>query len=96
MVILYILLLAIQVVSFVLAIRRNSKKHWILLFVLETLSALLAWRLGIWFDGLPGYGIMPGLTYFFETLFSYGAAILYCGMLAVSAVTGILLHCKRK
>ena len=96
MVILYIFLLALQVLSLILAIRRKSKRYWVSLFVLEAVSAVLAWRLGVWFDGLPGYGFMPGLSYFAETLFSYGAAILYCGMLAVSAVTGILLHCKRK
>lgn len=96
MVILYILLLALQVLSLILAIRRKSKRYWVSLFVLEAVSAVLAWRLGVWFDRLPGYGFMPGLTYFAETLFSYGAAILYCGMLAVSAVTGIILHCKRK
>lgn len=94
MVILYILLLAIQVVSFVLAICRNSKKHWILLFVLETLSALLAWRLGIWFDGLPGYGMMPGLTYFSETLFSYGTAAISLGIAALSAILWIVLKKK--
>lgn len=96
MVILYIFLLALQVLSFILAIRRKTKRYWISLFVLEAASAVLAWRLGVWFDSLPGYGFMPGLTYFAETLFSYGAAILYCGMLAVSAATGIILHSKRK
>ncbi len=92
MVILYISLLAIQVPSFILAIRRKSKRYWVSLFVLESVSAVLAWRLGVWFDGLPGYGIMPGLSYLTETLLSYGAAILYGVMLVGSAVTGIVLH----
>lgn len=96
MVILYIFLLALQVLSLILAIRRKSKRYWISLFILEAVSAVLAWRLGVWFDSLPGYGFMPGLTYLSETLFSYGAAILYCGMLAVSAVLGIVFYCKRK
>ena len=96
MVILYISLLAIQVLSFILAIRRKSKRYWVSLFVLESVSAVLAWRLGVWFDGLPGYGIMPGLTYLTETLLSYGAAILYGVMLVGSAVTGIVLHYTKK
>ena len=96
MVILYIFLLALQVLSLILVIRRKSKRYWISLFILEAVSAILAWRLGVWFDSLPGYGFMPGLTYLSETLFSYGAAILYGMMLVGSAVTGLILHCKRK
>ena len=96
MVILYISLLAIQVLSFILAIRRKSKRYWVSLFVLESVSAVLAWRLGVWFDGLPGYGIMPGLSYLTETLLSYGAAILYGVILVGSAVTGIVLHYTKK
>lgn len=94
MVIFYIFLLALQVLSLILAIRRKSKRYWISLFLLEAVSAVLAWRLGVWFDHLPGYGFMPGLTYLSEILFSYGAAILYCGMLAVSGVLGIVLKKK--
>ena len=96
MVILYISLLAIQVLSFILAIRRKSKRYWISLFFLEAVSAVLAWRLGVWFDGLPGYGMMPGLTYLSETLLSYGAAILYGVMLVGSTVAGIVLHYTKK
>ena len=94
MVIFYIFLLALQVLSLILAIRRKSKRYWISLFILEAVSAVLAWRLGVWFDGLPGYGMMPGLTYLTETLLSYGAAILYCGMLATSAILWIVLKKK--
>ena len=96
MVILYIFLLALQVLSLILAVRRKSKRYWVSLFVLEAVSAVLAWRLGVWFDGLPGYGFMPGLSYLTETLLSYGAAILYGVLLVGSAVAGIILHCKRK
>ena len=96
MVILYIFLLALQVLSLILAIRRKPKRYWVSLFILEAVSAVLAWRLGVWFDGLPGYGFMPGLSYFAETLFSYGAAILYGVLLVGSAVAGIVLHYTKK
>ena len=94
MVLLYISLLAIQVLSFILAIRRKSKRYWVSLFVLESVSAVLAWRLGVWFDGLPGYGIMPGLTYLSEILFSYGAAVISLGIAALSAILWIILKKK--
>lgn len=94
MVILYISLLAIQVLSFILAIRRKSKRYWVSLFVLESVSAVLAWRLGVWFDGLPGYGIMPGLSYISETLFGYGTAVISLGIAALSAILWIILKKK--
>ena len=94
MVILYIFLLALQVLSLILAIRRKSKRYWISLFILEAVSAVLAWRLGVWFDNLPGYGFMPGLTYLSETLFGYGTAAISLGIAALSAILWIVLKKK--
>lgn len=94
MVILYIFLLALQVLSLILAIRRKSKRYWISLFILEAVSAVLAWRLGVWFDHLPGYGFMPGLTYISETLFGYGTAAISLGIAALSAILWIVLKKK--
>jgi hypothetical protein len=93
-VILYIFLLALQVLSLILAIRRKSKRYWISLFILEAVSAVLAWRLGVWFDHLPGYGFMPGLTYISETLFGYGTAVISLGIAALSAILWIVLKKK--
>ena len=94
MVIFYIFLLALQVLSLILAIRRKSKRYWISLFILEAVSAVLAWRLGVWFDHLPGYGFMPGLTYLSETLFGYGTAVISLGIAALSAILWIILKKK--
>ena len=94
MVVFYIFLLALQVLSLILAIRRKSKRYWISLFLLEAVSAVLAWRLGGWFDSLPGYGFMPGLTYLSETLFGYGTAVISLGIAALSAILGIVLKKK--
>lgn len=80
--------------SLILAIRRKSKRYWISLFILEAVSAVLAWRLGVWFDHLPGYGFMPGLTYLSETLFGYGTAVISLGIAALSAILWIVLKKK--
>jgi hypothetical protein len=93
-VIFYIFLLALQVLSLILAIRRKTKRYWISLFFLEAVSAVLAWRLGVWFDSLPGYGFMPGLTYISETLFGYGTAVISLGIAALSAILWIVLKKK--
>ena len=80
--------------SLILAIRRKSKRYWISLFLLEAVSAVLAWRLGVWFDSLPGHGFMPGLTYLAEALFGYGTAVISLGIAALSAILWIVLKMK--
>ena len=92
--ILYILLLAVQVMLLIFAIRRKSIAYWMATWITEALSAALAWGLGVYYDGLPGYGIMPGLTYFAEAIFGYGTAVLSLGLLAISAVLRIVLKKK--
>ncbi|MBQ7939284.1 MAG: hypothetical protein IJ281_02790 [Clostridia bacterium] len=94
MVIVYILLLLLQVAALIFAICRKSKAYWVSAWITEALSAALAWGLGVYYDSLPGYGIMPGLTYFTEAIFGYGTAVISLGMLAVSVVLGIVLKKK--
>ena len=92
--ILYILLLAGQVILLIFAIRRKSTKARLTSLLFSLGCAPLAWGLGAYFDGLPGYGIMPGLTYLSEAIFGYGTAVLSLGMLAISVVLGIVLRRK--
>lgn len=92
--ILYILLLAVQVTLLIFAIRRKSIAYWMATWITEALSAALAWGLGVYYDSLPGYGIMPGLSYFAEAIFGYGTAVLSLGMLEISVVLGIILRRK--
>ena len=94
MVIVYILLLLLQVAALIFAICRKAKAYWVSAWITEALSAALAWGLGVYYDSLPGYGIMPGLTYFAEAIFGYGTAVISLGLLAISVVLGIVLKKK--
>ena len=93
--ILYILLLAGQVILLIFAIRRKSIAYWMATWITEALSAALAWGLGVYYDGLPGYGIMPGLTYFAEALLGYGTALISLGIAALSGILWIVLRKKK-
>ncbi len=75
--ILYFLLFVVQIVLQVLAIRKKSKKFWLVLLLLEPVSMIAAMVLMRYYDSLPGYGFMPGLSYLGEVLFSFGAGVLY-------------------
>ena len=94
MVILYIFLLILQLTLLILSIRQRAIGYRLTSLIASLLSAALCWGLGTYYDHLPGYGFMPGLTYFAETLFSYGAAIISLGIAALSAILWIVLKKK--
>ena len=78
MLIAYVVVFASQVILFVYAVRRKTKKLWGIVFSSELFPMVIAICLMIYYNNLPGYGFMPGLAYIGEVLFSFGAAILYC------------------
>jgi len=86
MLIAYIVILVLQIVLLVLSLRKKQKKLWLILFLVEVIPMLIANGLRIYYDSLPGYGIMPGLTYIGEVLYSYGASIVYCLVFVVSVL----------
>ena len=96
--ILYLLLLILQVLLLILNIRKPLKKRWTLLFVSEAVSEAAAVLLMRYYNQLPGTGMMPGMTYFAETIYSMIAAAVYCGMLLLSAIVmlSISRHQKTK
>ena len=92
--ILYIAIFIFLIIDFVLCVKGKAK--WIVLFVLEIISVTLAVSLWIYYNGLPGYGFMPGLSYLGEVVCSVGALILYVIMLAVTSITRLVLCLTRK
>ena len=84
MLIAYIVILLLQIVLLVLSLRKEQKKLWLSLFLVEVIPLLIANGLRIYYDSLPGHGIRPGLTYIGEVLYSYGASIVYCLVFLVS------------
>ena len=94
--VIYLALLVGQLVMLIRTIRRPVVKRWGLLLASELFCALGAWRLARFFDALPGVGMMPGLTYLAEVLFSLGAAVVYGALLAVSAIIAFAMWVRRR
>ena len=86
----YLVVLALQIALLVLSIKKRTKPLWISLFSLELVPMGIAAALGVYYDGLPGYGFMPGLSYLGEILFSYGAAVIYGVTFLVSVCACII------
>lgn len=92
----YIAIFILQIVLLVLSIRKKTTKLWISLFLSEVIPMFAAYFLMRYFDTLPGYGVMPGLSYFGETLFSLGAAVLYAADLFVSLCVFVIVKILEK
>lgn len=92
--VMYFIILASQIMLLSFSIRKKTKKLWIGTFMFEIISAIIAFVLMWYYNSLPGYGLMPGLSYFGEVLFSMGASFLYAIMLAISFI--VFLFVKKR
>lgn len=82
----YIAALTAQILLTVRAWKgRTPWKYPLLLELVCIPAALMAME---YFNRLPGYGFMPGLTWLGHVLFSLGAAGIYAAMLAITAALG--------
>lgn len=92
--VIYILIFILQIVLLVKSVRRKTNRFWKYLFLIELIPMVTASYLVGYFDDLPGYGFMPGLTYLGEYLFSFGAAILYGFMFLITIIFSLCIKKK--
>ena len=92
----YIVIFVLQIILLVKAFRSKNKKIWVALLVLELVSTFVAIGCKEYYNSLPGYGFMPGLTYMGEVLFSFFASILYGANFLVSACIFIATEEKKR
>ena len=82
----YLLVFLLLCAALVRALKRDCTTDWYLVLGGEALAAAAAFGAARVFDALPGHGMMPGLTWLGEVLFSLGAGVLYLILLAVTVV----------
>lgn len=92
--IIYILLTIFFIRTLVRCFKRQAK--WWILIVSEIIAIAISAFLCSYFDNLPGSGFMPGFTYLGEVLFSYGAAILFSVIFAVSVISKTIIFLLEK
>lgn len=68
----YITIFILQIVLFVLSIRRKTKKLWVSLFLSELIPIPVTIALTVYYNTLSG----PGFMYFFEALISLLATLI--------------------
>lgn len=94
--ILYVILLVFCAVLLISSVKKYSRAKWIVLFISEAAFSIGAAYAATVFDSLPGYGMMPGLTYFAEVLYSIAAACAFAAEFTVSAIIYIILKIRNK
>lgn len=89
----YLTIFVVEIILLVKSIKNQNKKLWGTLIILEIFSVVVSVILYNYYEGLPGYGFMPGFTYFGEILVSFGMAIIYS---ITFFITICIMICKRK
>jgi drug/metabolite transporter (DMT)-like permease len=92
----YILALALQLVMLAGCLKKPVRVRWSLLFLCELCALTAAVYFSIYYNALPGDGMMPGLTYFAETLYSMAGAVVYLGMLLVSVLACVIVKLRNR
>jgi len=88
----YIAVLLLLCVLLVRAAKGDSDRDWGRLFGLEALAVAGSFCAIHIFDALPGGGMMPGLTWLGEVLYSMGAVAVYAVLLLITVVIWALRH----
>ena len=78
------------------ACRKPTRGRFVLLYSAELLSCVAAAIFARYFDSLPGYGMMPGLTYFSEVIFSIAAAHVFAALLLLSLIGELIIRTRKK
>jgi len=92
----YLLALVIQIVMFAGCLKKPVRIRWSLLFLCELCALTAAVYFSFYYNSLPGNGMMPGLTYFAETMYSMAGAVVYLCMLVLSVLACVIMKLKHK
>ncbi len=90
----YILTLIGLIIIFVRCIKKKSK--WSKLFLFGGLAIAAATFFAVFYNSLPGKGMMPGLTYFGEVIFSILAVWGFTIFIGISLIVRIIIYLKER
>ncbi len=89
--ILYLLVFIIEIFLLVKFIKSKQNKYFFINIILEICFIIISAITFIYYDNLPGYGLMPGLTYFSHFMYSFLSCIINIIMLAVTVFLKLIL-----
>lgn len=84
----------IEIVLLVKFFKSKQNKYWLINIILEICFIIISIIIFNYYDNLPGYGLMPGLSYITQLLFSFGSCILNIVMLFVTICFKLIVKKK--
>ena len=90
----YLSVFIIEIVLLVKFFKSKQNKYWLINIILEICFIIISIIMFNYYDNLPGYGLMPGLTYVTQLLFSFCGCILNIIMLFVTICSRLILKKK--
>jgi len=88
----YLMVFAALCALLVRTAKGDRDRDWGRLFGFELLAVIASFCAIHIFDALPGGGMMPGLTWLGEVLYSMGAVAVYAVLLLITVVIWALRH----
>ena len=92
----YVLAWALQILMLVGCLKKPVRVRWSMLFLCELCALTASVYFSVYYNALPGFGMMPGLTYFAETLYSMAGVVVYLAMLLLSVLACVMMKLKHK
>lgn len=90
----YGILFLINIALLVLCCRRPKIILWIILYLYEIAGIIVSGNIAHYYDSLPGFGIMPGLSYVQETYANMFAAMGFFAMVLATLVATLAVLCR--
>ena len=90
----YLSVFIIEIVLLVKFFKSKQNKYWLINIILEICFIIISIIIFNYYDNLPGYGLMPGLSYITQALFSFCGCILNIIMLFVTICSRLILKKK--
>lgn len=81
-----VLLIILQLVSIIIAIRKKCKLNWFVALATEIVSLAAGVGMTFYYNDLPGKGEAPGLTYFGEFFWGAGTTAVSILFLIISII----------
>lgn len=90
----YLSVFIIEIVLLVKFFKSKQNKYWLINIILEICFIIISIIIFNYYDNLPGYGLMPSLSYITQALFSFCGCILNIIMLFVTICSRLILKKK--
>lgn len=90
----YLSVFIIEIVLLVKYSKSKQNKYWLINIILEICFIIISISIFKHYEDLPGYGLMPGLSYITQMLFSFCSFVLNIIMFLITICSRLIVKKK--